>query len=918
MTSQQFSSAIEDLNMAEVLRLPDAQRQTLAWMLEQGTLTFSEVVAGTQRSEADLHLILEDLVRRGFVETIEINQTRHYHSLIAPQQDSFSPPRAAEPGKPLAVILNSAGNDTVTPGSTFELGVTIRNKGNQSAVIDVFIDDLSPTLRQWCRCAQERLALGAKQSAEVVFRFQVPVDALPGTFDYLLIVDAPQHYPEDTPIRYSQKLQVLPPVQDTVRVSDPTFGVQPLTASAKPTIAQPGGVQQFQILVHNRGDRVDRFRLTCADLPAEWINIIYPQGAQGLGLGVQSDSLDLNPGGQGLILMMLQLPMDALAGNYVPTLRLHSENSPNLALMDLIYLQVKPVYQVQVDLQTIISQVKQEPGLFSVQVSNNGNTPREIVFDITKLDGGDRCEYTFEPHQLHLKPHQTLSSQLWVKPIDPWKRPVFGGGQLLNFNVDLADPQEHPLTKVPLRGFILWQARPFWQIFPFMLMGMAGLLFLAWLIWSNFIRPPIAPRILKFEPEETEYSAENGDFVRLAFQISNPEKLKSLEILGQDDKGKVISRPQTYDLSRGIPAPLRPFCLEMQQVLTCRNVRTDAKRSGNYIFTMNLLPRDRRVIAATAQTVPVAIAPIPLPEILEFVSTQPVYQQAPPKKQPIPAATTSKASPKPTNLLPIKNPPADAQGNQPHEVRLNWAIAHPKQIKAIQIIGHDAEGAMTSPLKTYSFAKGVPNELKKYCVVKEQLVCKNVGTGDRKVGDRTFDLMVIPKGLPPEKPITLKTAVIKVEPRLPQIFTFRVNGQEAMPKYIIPVSPGQPTPSLIFSWQAEDNEGTKVELLPVPGAVTVVGSIPFPLAPKPGTVVVTLQVTNSVGQQVARSVTIETFDPTANQAAGADKGQAAASGSGGAAGAGGATDTGKAPSLDTPKPTDGRTLSPSELPPQFN
>lgn len=249
---------------------------------------------------------------------------------------------------------------------------------------------------------------------------------------------------------------------------------------------------------------------------------------------------------------------------------------------------------------------------------------------------------------------------------------------------------------------------------------------------------------------------------------------------------------------------------------------------------------------------------------------------------------------------------------------MNWAIAHPKQIQAIQIIGHDAEGTITTPLKTYSFAKGVPNELKKYCVVKEQLVCKNVGTSDRQVGDRTFDLMVIPKGLPPEKPITLKTAVIKVEPRLPQIFTFRVNGQEAMPKYIIPVSPGQPTPSLIFSWQAEDNEGTKVELLPVPGAVTVVGSIPFPLAPEPGTVVVTLQVTNSAGQQVARSVTIETFDPTANQAAGADKGQAAASGSGSAAGAGGITDAGKAPSLDTPKPTDARTLSPSELPPQFN
>jgi hypothetical protein len=898
MTSQQFSSTREHLSMAEVLLLPEAQRQALAWMLGHGAVTFVEILASTPRSEADLRLILEDLVRRGFVEEIEIDGMCHYHPLIALPQDSFATAAIAEPGKPLAVILNSAGHDTVTPGSVFELGVTIRNKGNQSAVIDVFIDDLSPTLRQWCNGAQERLALGAKQSAEVVFRFNVPVDALPGTFEYLLIVDAPQHYPEDTPIRYSQKLQVLPPIHDTVRVSDPTFGVQPLTASAKPAIAQPGGVQQFQVMVHNRGDRVDRFRLTCSDLPAEWINVIYPQGVQGQGMAVQSDSLNLNPGGQGLILLMLQLPLDALAGNYVPTLRLHSENSPNLALMDLLYLQVKPTYQLQAELQTIISQVKKEPGLFSVQVTNDGNTPREIVFDVTKLDGGDRCDYRFEPPQLQLKPHQTLSSQLWVSPIDPWKRPIFGGGQMLNFNVDLADPQKHPLTKTPLRGFILWQARPVWQVLPFVLVGVAGLLFLAFLIWSNFIRPPIAPRILKFEPEETEYSAENGDFVRLAFQISNPEKLKSLEILGQDSEGKVISRPQSYDFSRGIPAPLRPFCLEIQQTLTCRNVRTDARRSGSYIFTLNLSPRDRRVIAATAQTVPVAIAPIPLPTILEFTSTQPVYQQAPPKKT---------AAPK----MPIDKPlPVAAE--QPHEVRLNWTIAHPKQVKEIQIIGHDAEGAITTPLKTYRFAKGVPEELKKYCIVKEQLVCQNVGTGDRKVGDRTLEITVIPKGLLPEKPITLKTAVIKIEPRLPQIFTFRVNGQEAMPKYIIPVDQGQPLPSLIFSWQAEDNEGTKVELLPVPGVVTVVGSIPFPLAPEPGTVVVTLQVTNAIGQQAARSVTIETFDPTPDApAAGSEKGA-----TGSAEGAAG--DAGAAPSLDTPQPTDGRTLSPSEMPPQFN
>jgi hypothetical protein len=906
MTSQQFSTL--DLTAAALL-LPEAQRQTLAWLVEQGSVTFETLLTGTTQSEADLRLVLEDLMRRGFIEEIAAGETRYYHPLISQMSQAPAPAiPTTEPGKPLAVILNSAGNDTITPGSTFELGVTIRNKGNQSAVIDVFIDDLSPTLRQWCNCGQERLALGARQSAEVVFRFQVPVDALPGTYSYLLIVDAPTHYPEDTPIRYSQKLQVLPPLQDTVRVSDPTFVTQPATTSAKPAIAQLGGALQFQLMVHNRGDRVDRFRLTCSDLPEEWVNIIYPQGVQGQGLAVQSDSLDLNPGGQGIILLLLQLPLEALAGNYVPTLRLHSENSPNLALMDLLYLQIKPVYQLQAELQTIISQVKKDPGLFAIQLSNQGNTPREIVFDVTKLDGGDRCEYTFEPPQIQLQPYQTLSGQLWVKPIDPWKRPLFGGGQMLNFNVDLSDPQAHPIPKLPLRGFIHWHPRPFWQVLPLVLTGMAGILLLAWLIWSNFLRPPVAPSILKFAPEETEYAAENGDFVRLQFQIRYPDRLKAMEILGQDGEDKVTSRLRTYDFSKGIPPALRPFCVELQQVLSCRNIRTDARRPGKYIFTLNLSPKDRRVIAATAKTVPVTIAPIPTPAIVEFTSTQSIYHQAPPKNQSPPKSQpTPKASAKPAAAIQ-------------DEVRLNWVIDHPKRIKEVQIIGHDAEGAETSPLKTYNFAKGVPPELKNQCVLKEQLVCKNVATGDRKVGDHVFTLTLIPKGEPPEEPITLKTAVIKIEPRPPQIFTFRVNGQEALPKYVIPVDQGLPLPSLIFSWQAENNEGTKVELLPAPGVVPATGSIPFPLTPEPGTVVVTLQITNPAGQQVMRSVTVETFDPTPDQpAAGAEKGAAGgANGAGGSDGSGNTGGDGSAPSLDTPKPTDERTLSPSELPPQFN
>lgn len=41
------------------------------------------------------------------------------------------------------------------------------------------------------------------------------------------------------------------------------------------------------------------------------------------------------------------------------------------------------------------------------------------------------------------------------------------------------------------------------------------------------------------------------------------------------------------------------------------------------------------------------------------------------------------------------------------------------------------------------------------------------------------------------------------------------------------------------------------------------GMLPFKLAPKPGNITLTLQVTNTVGKQVIRTVNLETYDPNA-------------------------------------------------------
>ncbi|MEM8809011.1 MAG: hypothetical protein AAGF01_23575, partial [Cyanobacteria bacterium P01_G01_bin.38] len=60
--------------------------------------------------------------------------------------------------QPIGIILSSSGEDQALPGETLEISVTVNNKGNQSAVIDVFLDELPGAVHTWCQTTQTRLA----------------------------------------------------------------------------------------------------------------------------------------------------------------------------------------------------------------------------------------------------------------------------------------------------------------------------------------------------------------------------------------------------------------------------------------------------------------------------------------------------------------------------------------------------------------------------------------------------------------------------------------------------------------------------------------------------------------------------------------------------------------------------------------
>lgn len=225
---------------------------------------------------------------------------------------------------PLQIIINPTGMQFGMPGDTIELYVVVINQGNQSAVVDLYFsfDDQFTNLMGWSVSPQESLAIAPQQTSdEVKFQLHIPHDALPGTYDYTLVVDAPQHYPQDTPINFPMQLKVQIKEQTVIRINDPTFSLKPSSNTTKPLILNPSQPLPVEVIVENRSNFVDRFRLTCLDLDEDWFTITYPTtGVEGTGL-TEVTALALNPRFQGQILLTFHPPGYSLAGIYSPTIR---------------------------------------------------------------------------------------------------------------------------------------------------------------------------------------------------------------------------------------------------------------------------------------------------------------------------------------------------------------------------------------------------------------------------------------------------------------------------------------------------------------------------------------------------------------------------------------------------------------------
>lgn len=724
---------------------------------------------------------------------------------------------------PLKVIINPPGVQSGMPGETIELHVVVMNQGDQNAIIDVFLDETFQLFTRLSVAPCERVALRPQQSIEVSFQVPIPIDTLPGTYDYNLIVDAPQHYPADTPIQFPQQVKVLLKEQTIIREFDPTFSLQPTSNAGHPLIFQPGNPLQIAIAVENRSTRVDSFRLTCPDLEEEWFTIRYAAtGLPAVGLSTGGTRLELNPTTSGQILLDFHPPLDVFAGSYSFTLRLHSENSPNLVMLDLAYVQIPPIYNLGVKLNTILGQIRRSSGKYELELDNLGNTVRQISFSAKMQAEEELCNYIFTPDQTKLLPSKRTVINLTVQPRSWWKQPLTGTGLYLDFQINLADADRLPITDSLPPQTLVWLPRPWWQflllvLFILGLLGSLGLI--AWLLFY--------PHPLSIENFGTESrKIDEGDRVLLNWDIHNSAKDTSLKLV---TKGPVPNERELKiaDLVGDNDNPETP-CTQLIKVIACRNFKTEVKEPGKYTFELKILDRDNKTIA-TKTSEEVEITAKPEPEIKEIKSNKSTY----------------------------------ASGEK---ILLDWFVQSPDKLVSMNLAAKAEDGKIARE-QTIDREKAIKDNSCRMEPKKMQLICREIPINITQAGKYQLEITPVSKS---KKVATTPPQPIKIEvlPKTLRITSFKLNGSDTES---IVVREGE---TLNLSWQVDGEENIQIELS-TSGTVARSGTKQIQVTPALPPQI-SLTVTDKYGQKATKvfSIKVEAnnlspstppVDPNSNQ-----------------------------------------------------
>ncbi|MBD2343778.1 COG1470 family protein [Anabaena subtropica] len=654
---------------------------------------------------------------------------------------------------PLQVIINPPGIQSGMPGDTVELNVVVINLGEQSAVINFFLafDETFQKITGWLTSPRESRAIAPQQSSdEVTFKFDIPVDALPGTYDYTLVIDSPEHYPQETPINFPNQIKVLLKEQTVIRANDPTFSIHPASNPDKQLIYKPDEPLQVVVKIENRSLRVDRFRLTCPDLDEEWLRISYPTtGFEGQGLS-DVTALELNPGSLGQILLEFRPPTNTLAGNYSPTIRLHSENYLDLVLLDLVYIQISPNYTLDTQINTILGRVGRHSGKYQLLFFNKGNVVREFTFSAKNQEEEELLIYKFDPAEIKLLPTKNTEVNLAIKPRHWWRRPWFGAPLEMNFQVNIIDKQNLPLKDSSLPGILIWKARPWWQFLLLILIILGLLAGGGFVIWRILNPDPL--KVKTFSSDSRKIT-EGEDEVRLNWEISNYKQLRNFVVTIKEPATNepLFNNDKLPELLKSENNESSPCRVTPQQELICNRVRTGIKTKGKYVFELKASYQQgisffsRRPLQTDIQNTEVEIIEKPIAEITELKADKQQY----------------------------------IKGNS---IVLSLGITRPELLAKLEIVGRSEDKIQAGQPVSYRLNNGVIDnpQLKSACKEQNKVLRCSIPVIASQVGNFIYEIKAFSNN--GSNRINIKQTENKIEILPPefQIESFRINNSEQL------------------------------------------------------------------------------------------------------------------------------------------
>ncbi|MEL6381643.1 MAG: hypothetical protein AAFQ89_04060 [Cyanobacteria bacterium J06626_18] len=826
--------------------------------------------------------------------------------------------------------------------------ITVQNRGSQTATLELWFEPTNAqasALLQWgvFDKSDTALILNPEAKIDVTLSFLIPIQAQPGFYSYEICLRSPQ-YPNEE-VRRAQQLQVLPSAQEVRLRNEPKITVDPVTDSTHPYTLQAGTTLALTLTVENPSRRTDRFFLRCPDLDEDWYSVIYPENtAIATGKLSFTDGLELNPGQTGEIRCQIHPPRHAPAGQYFPTLQLHSKIRPELMLLRVVYFTLQVNDRLAASLVPTV-QTLPDPNLrFQLVLLNQGNIQRQLTlqaWDVERL-----LQYRFHPAAVTLAPGEEAIAQFTVHP-RRWRHRIW---RLRDRDVDfevlidnwLLQPEVEeesalqPALPQPLpTGTVLYKAQRRWLFRLLMLvfrlllltLGLSAALLLLWLIWEFCVwRPSLKPTIVDFSTAQETYP-EGGDPITFSWNITNAERIRGLVLSPKDSQnealgevtyqlnnqavedsfllesirlppeleeagcfladtepsgwlspllrvyGRIVGEPQSRSLRCTVPlattsdVPLQEgtYAFELETFWVRERydptANTDADAADQRSQpSPSLWDRWQRrgasaepsaqesLLADRTVVEEVVVTPPPPPMIINFSAAAAEYQVAGDRSpSAFPETTGSTAS----------DPPAAPQLPAVAPIRLNWIIANPSEIQAIQLLSLAPDGSANIQPVSFNFTDGaIAGELTSYCEISPNLLqCENVPTQATQVGAYTFYLRVIAEQADaPEASAQAPTVTIK--PLAPVIRSFQVDGVDVLaePRRVYALNPALETQDILLSWEIDN--AAKVELFPAPGEIQD-QSIKYKLSAAPGVEQIEIRATNEAGEVVSRSVVIE-------------------------------------------------------------